>query len=385
MQTLDGRRDLGRAAQPHHDSGGGGVPRRELQGQVGQGDAVRLGHARPGAGLLEQRGRRGPVVVARVVPRPGAGEQPRVVGSGAEHRDAALLGLGHQRLAGPVHQRPATGHHHHVDRALADDPEQRLDVPHPDAHRPDHALLPQFDQCGDGLGDGLVQILLGVVHEDDVHPVQAEPLEALVEAAADPVGGVVPPPHQVVGDVEQVGVTSAGPRVRLEQPAHLGRHHELLPRPARQGCAEPPLRQAQPVVRGRVEVAEARVPGRVERRPRLLVGQRGVQVAEGRCAEAQLGDLHLGAAEPSTPQAARRLLMLHTPSLGPGPGAQRAATSTRTLPTAPASTAACASAVCSSGKRTSGSPASSPTGRAPSRSAAVMSSAATASGSSPTV
>ena len=46
---------------------------------------------------------------------------------------------------------------------------------------------------------------------------------------------------------------------------------ELVPRPLPQSRPEPPLGQAEPVVRRGVERADARVPGGVDGRPRLLV------------------------------------------------------------------------------------------------------------------
>src|SRR4051794_2018827 len=66
----------------------------------------------------------------------------------------------------------------------------------------------------------------------------------------------------------------------------------------RQRPAEPPLRQAEPVVRCRVEVPDAGLPGRVDGRLRVLVADRDVEIADRRAAEAEFGYLDAGAADP---------------------------------------------------------------------------------------
>jgi hypothetical protein len=153
-----------------------------------------------------------------------------------------------------------------------------------------------------GLAQRLLAVVVGVVDERDVDPVQAQPAQARLEAAADAVGAVVESPDQVAGDVEPFVVApdaraAAGCRGRLEQPADLGGDHVLVPRPVTQGRAEPALGPAEAVVRRGVEEPDAAVPGRVDRRPRVVVGHRGEQVPDRRAAERDLGHRHPRAPE----------------------------------------------------------------------------------------
>ncbi len=75
-----------------------------------------------------------------------------------------------------------------------------------------------------------------------------------------------------------------------EEPADLRGEDELLTRPSGQRPAEPPLGQAQTVVRSRVERPDAAGPGSVDGGECDVVRHGRVQVAQRRAAETQLGE-----------------------------------------------------------------------------------------------
>ena len=66
----------------------------------------------------------------------------------------------------------------------------------------------------------------------------------------------------------------------------------LVARARREGCAEAAFRQAEAVVRGGVEVADARVPGGVDRRRGVLGGVARYRLPMTGGAEAEFGEAH---------------------------------------------------------------------------------------------
>jgi hypothetical protein len=146
-------------------------------------------------------------------------------------------------------------------------------------------------------------VLLRVVQQEDVDTVEAHPGERVLEAAPHAVTGEVPDPPMVRGHREQVRHVVAGRLLRLEHPADLRRHHELVPRPAPQEDAELAFRPAEAVVRGDVVVADARIPPRRQGRLGIVARDRLEQAADRATAEADLRHGESGTARRDLPRA----------------------------------------------------------------------------------
>lgn len=221
------------------------------------------------------------VVEVGVVGRRVGGEDARVEGSRDHDGHTAFGAALEQRQTGAVEQGPSSSEHHDIDIGLLDDPQRRLPLVHPDPDGPDYPLVAQRHQRGQRAGDRLVDVVIGVVHIDDVDAVELHPGEARLQTAPHPVTGVVEDTDEVVAHVE--GVRHVGPRrvgVRLEEPADLGTEHVGVAGPTGEGGAEAALRQAEAVVRCRVVVAHSLLPGGRNDRVRRAVVHRAVEVAE---------------------------------------------------------------------------------------------------------
>jgi hypothetical protein len=160
------------------------------------------------------------------------------------------------------------------------------------------ALTTPF-QRGVGLGEGLLGVVVRVVQQGDVHPVQAEAVQAGLQGAQDSVGAEVPDAAVGVGHGEALGeiVAAAVLRVGFEQPPDLGGDGVRVAVASAQHGAQAPLGQPESVVRGGVEGAYARLPGRLHRGGRGLLGDRAEEVADAGGPERQLGDPDTGAAQ----------------------------------------------------------------------------------------
>ena len=174
---------------------------------------------------------------------------------------------------------------------------QHLGLVHAGADGPHHALLPQLVEGGVGAVQHLAVVLVGIVHEHDVDPVEAHPLEARLERAQHALAAVVAPPARRGRDGEALVVLAGAGGIGLEQPPDLGRDDERVARALAQDRADAALRQAQPVVRGRVEVADAGVPRALDGAAGVLVRRHPIQVADRRAAERQARQLHPAAAD----------------------------------------------------------------------------------------
>jgi len=258
--------------------------------------ADRLDPQRP---LQQRLGRRG-VVVAGAGAR--VGQQAGVEHPADHHRDAPPRGLGQQfGQAVLVEQGVPARQQHRVHVGLPDEPGQQRRLVHPGADRADHALGPQPLQRRVRLVQRLRGVVVRVVQVDHVDPVQAQPLQAGLDAAAHPVGAEVPDPAVVCRHREAVGqIVAGGVGYGLQQASDLGRQRVGVARPLPQRGADPAFGQAEAVVRGGVEVPDARVPGGQQRGLRLGRIDLGVEVAERGGAEGQVGDL-----DRSVPQGGR--------------------------------------------------------------------------------
>ena len=124
-----------------------------------------------------------------------------------------------------------------------------------------------------------------VVDQQDVDPPGAKALQAVLDRAHDPVIGVVVDQAERQAALE-LAMVESGRIARLEQAPDLGREHEFGALLVAQRFAETVLGQAETIVRGGVEIADAGVVAGLDRGARLLIGERLVHVAERRPAEA---------------------------------------------------------------------------------------------------
>src|SRR6185436_15140861 len=166
-----------------------------------------------------------------------------------------------------------------------------------------------------GLADRRRPVVVRIVDQGDVDPVEAETGQALVDRSTDTIGAVVE--HRPDGpgpDVE--GVLSPVERLSIDvgagrdlgrgpvEPADLGRQHVLVARPCRERPAESSLRGAVAVQRSHVERSDPDVPPVVDDADRLGVGHSREQPTDRRPAQPEPGQTEPG---PSERQAFGRL------------------------------------------------------------------------------
>ncbi len=192
-----------------------------------------------------------------------------------------------------VNQAVPPGQHQAIQIGLCHHIQTDLYVIHPQpdvAHQPFsfHAL-----QLGQGLAHHLLQHA-GVVHAMglqiavmDVHHIQprhAQALQTVFHAAAHACGRVVP--HLLKRQHIDVAVlvarrTLAGP----QQPAHLGRQHQVIAGHSSQCVAKPVFAQAVAVVRRGIQRAAARLQRGRQHRLRLRIRHGSKQIAQRRAAQ----------------------------------------------------------------------------------------------------
>ena len=148
-----------------------------------------------------------------------------------------------------------------------------------------------------------------VVDQQQVDGGQTQALEAVLPRAHDAVVGVV---------VAELEGQSAGPDAAvealqvaggLEDAAHLGGQHVPRPLLPPQEVAHAVLGEAVPVVRGGVVEAHAALPGRGQRRLRLVVGDALEQLAEVGAAETDLGHGDAGLSDAALGQGLRHRIL----------------------------------------------------------------------------
>jgi hypothetical protein len=142
---------------------------------------------------------------------------------------------------------------------------------------------------------GFVREHVEIMREEDVHGIDAEPLERILERAHHTVIAVVIDLAARRRIVELADARALLGARQLEPASDLRRQHIILLRLAAQEMIEPRLRKPEPVERCRVEITDARLPGGGERRLRRLFAERAVEIADGRRAEAKLGEADNGA------------------------------------------------------------------------------------------
>ncbi len=253
-QVLGRLRAVGHAGQ---DGGDGRMMQRKLQGRGLQRHAMPAADRLDAARALEDRGRGGGIVVTGALDR-ARGEDAGIVGSAEQDAGAAALAERQEaveRLL--VEQRVAAGEQEAVEVARFEEGLAGLPFVEAAADRLDDALLAQPEDrrigalhgLAEGLRIGVAMVApVRVVDEQDVDPVGTEPLHAVLDRAHDAVAAVIGCFDEGGRGGEEARVERAAHR-RLGHPADLGRDHRRLSREAPERAAEPPLRQADAVMR----------------------------------------------------------------------------------------------------------------------------------------
>ncbi len=143
------------------------------------------------------------------------------------------------------------------------------------------------------------------MNKDDVNAVEAEPVETRVQAPAYPVRAEVETPAMGGRHGEAFGVAGVRRRDGFQQSTDLCGQCVIVAGAPAQRFAEASLRQAQPIVGGRVERAHPGRPGGVDGGRSRVVVDRGVQVAQRGGAESEFGDDNPAAIEAAGTQALR--------------------------------------------------------------------------------
>src|SRR5205823_6136421 len=167
--------------------------------------------------------------------------------------------------------------------------DERLGEVHSGADRADRALRAQPVERAVRTGECLLLALLGVVDVQDVDAIEAEPLQALLERAERTVVAVVEDRlerRRLVPDRATRLPRGAG----AQEPAHLGRERVRVPRLPPEREAEPPLGEAVPVQRRRVEEADPALPGPLDGREGGVLVDGLEQAAERRSPESEPRD-----------------------------------------------------------------------------------------------
>ena len=151
-------------------------------------------------------------------------------------------------------------------------------------------------------------MVVRVVDQRDVDPLEPEPLEALLERTADTIGAVIEnDPGRLRVDV--IGVLPAvkglpidvgarRDRRRLaDQPADLRRQHDIVARAVGEGRTHPPLRRPVAVEWGCVEVPHAQRPGVADRGDGFSIPDGAEETTDRGATEPESRDLEAGPAE----------------------------------------------------------------------------------------
>ena len=122
---------------------------------------------------------------------------------------------------------------------------------------------------------------LRIVQIEDVDRVEPAPLQRLLQASPNAGLAEIPDPDQICGNREVVLIVQPPGTLRVgsQQAAGLRGNRVLVPRLGCQEGSQPTLGQTQTVMRGRIEIADARIPGRVEDRAGLLIRHGAIEVA----------------------------------------------------------------------------------------------------------
>ena len=189
-----------------------------------------------------------------------------------------------------------TGEHHDVDVGLEHEPGGHRGLVHSHSYRSHHSLFPQLDECADALGRCLIPVIIRIVQVDDVEVVDAQTMQARLDAAKDRIAGEVELPtvgrrHREAAIVE----SSIGIRLRHECAPGFGREHEVVAGSVGEQFAQSSFRVSESVVRGGVESTRAELPGCVDCGPGLLIGRHSAEVSQLGAAQSETRKRRAGA------------------------------------------------------------------------------------------
>ena len=137
-----------------------------------------------------------------------------------------------------------------------------------------------------------MEVLRDVMYPDDVEAVRVQAFEAVFDRAQGGVGRIVVDDLVLAAEFEQAAFFAHVTRRRVfllveDQAADLGTEHVIVAAALFQGGAQAQLGQAGAIERGRIEIADAAVPGRVDCRQRFFLGNVAEHIAQRRRAETQ--------------------------------------------------------------------------------------------------
>src|SRR5437667_1191315 len=173
-------------ADTRHDGRDGGVGEGELDRRRLQRDAVTVADRGETTSPVDDIHGGGPVIEAARLAR--RGENAAVHDPTDDDGDVPLDTRWQKVRQGVlVEERIATGDEEDVEVALASEPGQHRGLVHPGTDRPDDAVLAQSVESWIRLSDRRLPVVVRVVEEEDVDPVEPEPPEALLDRSQDPV------------------------------------------------------------------------------------------------------------------------------------------------------------------------------------------------------
>src|SRR5260221_1510228 len=280
------------------------VGKRNLDSGGPERDAVAVtGRGQP-AGSFEGFCGSAAIVVAAAGFR--VGQDAGVHDTTHQDRDSACLAEGQQLDQGLlIEQRVATGHEERIEVALPGETSEHPGPVHADANGADDSFLAKPVQGRGGLADRRAPMLVGIVDEEQIDPVHAQSLKALVHGAAHAIGAVVED-HRPASRFGKVGVVDAGNRLavdigpwwdrldRLDQATHLGRKDVIVPPAAGQARTESPFAGAIAVQWCGVEHPDPDLPGVLDDVDRVVFPYRREQAGDRPSSKAEPRDRQTG-------------------------------------------------------------------------------------------
>ena len=165
-----------------------------------------------------------------------------------------------------------------------------------------------------GAANRVVVVVVRVVDVEDVDALELQALEALVDRAHDPVVAEVEDGIDRRRALEILA--GLGRRVGAEEPADLGREHELVAWFVVQRLAHAHLREPGTVQGRGVEMPDPGLPCARDHRKSLVLGHRFVKTGERRGAEAEARHLEGGPAQPGALGCVHEVTARRSPACG---------------------------------------------------------------------
>ena len=232
-------------------------------------------------------------LVAVERPVDGVGEDPAAERAADHHGDVAALAEREETPGGAlVEERVAVRGEDEIGIGPLDEPFERLRRVHAEADRPHDALVAPLREQRERLLDSGLEMVVGIVHVDDVDRGELEALQALLERSCDGVAAEVEGrAARRRADEHLVRRPLGG---RLDELPHLRRDRERTALASGERLAGAALRLPVSVRRRDVEVVEARRERRVDEADAGVVVHRGEEPAHRREADAERRKLDAG-------------------------------------------------------------------------------------------